>query len=121
MQAVPFAGEGNQWGIAAVSAHFGVTQRTLRFYEELGILRPDRDAGRRRYAFADLHTLRAVLIGRSAGMSLGECRRLVDIRAGADERRRREIDADLTRLEAAIHALHASRNRLGRALEDDVS
>lgn len=37
-----------QWGIGDVARRTGLTERTLRYYEELGLLAPVRDAGGRR-------------------------------------------------------------------------
>ena len=37
-----------QWGIGDVARRTGVTERTLRYYEELGLLAPARDGGGRR-------------------------------------------------------------------------
>lgn len=52
-----------QWGIGDVARQAGVTARTLRYYEELGLLAPARDAGaRRRYDNGSLDRTRRVTL-----------------------------------------------------------
>lgn len=54
--------------IGEVAARTGVTERTLRYYEELGLLAPDRDSrGRRRYDRATLDRLYRIRLLRGLG------------------------------------------------------
>lgn len=57
----------------------GVSVRTLHYYEELGLLRPMRDAkGWRRYGERDIAALRVILTLRSCGLTAGEIRPLLE-------------------------------------------
>ena len=59
--------------IGAVAARTGLTHRTLRYYEELGLLRSERDsAGRRRYDAAALDRLLRIRLLRDLGTPLGD-------------------------------------------------
>lgn len=57
----------------------GVSVRTLHYYDEIGLLAPDRSgAGYRLYTDADLIRLQQILIGRSLGLALEDIRRSLD-------------------------------------------
>jgi len=62
----------------------GETVRTVRFYEEQGLLRPTlvSGRGRRRYTEDDLERLRLILDLREVGLALCEIRTLLELRAG---------------------------------------
>ena len=62
----------------------GNTVRTIRFYEEEGLLKPSvvSDGGHRRYTEDDLERLRLISDLRELGLSLCEIRSILDLRAG---------------------------------------
>jgi DNA-binding transcriptional MerR regulator len=62
----------------------GNTVRTIRFYEEEGLLKPAvvSDGGHRRYTEDDLERLRLISDLRELGLSLCEIRSILDLRAG---------------------------------------
>jgi DNA-binding transcriptional MerR regulator len=62
----------------------GSTVRTIRFYEEEGLLKPAvvSDGGHRRYTEEDLERLRLIADFRELGLSLCEIRSILDIRTG---------------------------------------
>lgn len=62
----------------------GNTLRTIRFYEEEGLLKPAEvsDGGHRRYTEEELEKLRLISDLRELGLSLGEIRAVLDTRAG---------------------------------------
>ena len=65
-------------GIAAERS--GLPAKTIRYYEEIGLLKPDRtDNGYRDYSSADLHRLRFLQRSRSLGFSVEECRQLLSL------------------------------------------
>ena len=68
-----------QWGIAELAAEFGVTTRTIRFYEDKGLLSPARQGQRRIYAPRDRVRLRLIMRGKRLGFSLDEIRQLIDL------------------------------------------
>src|SRR5215471_15770025 len=57
----------------------GITARTLRFYEEKGLLTPRRDGLERLYSRRDRARLKYVLMGRNVGFSLDEVREMLDL------------------------------------------
>lgn len=66
-------------GIAELSKEFDVTARTLRFYEEKGLLRPRRSGTTRHYSPADRVRLRLILRGKRLGLSLAESQEIIDL------------------------------------------
>lgn len=91
------------YGIGEVSDIAGISTRTLRYYEEAGLLVPARTAnGYRRYAPADLDRLQEILLLRHMGMSVAEIPSTLS--ATEDERRRT--------LARHLETLRAERERL---------
>ena len=65
--------------IASLAKQFGITPRTLRFYEDKGILRPHRRGQTRIYSERDKTRLKLTLRGKRLGLSLEECREIIDM------------------------------------------
>ena len=58
---------------------FGVTLRTLRFYEDKGLLSPQRDGTTRLYSRRDRARLKLILLGRKVGFSLRDVKQIMDL------------------------------------------
>jgi DNA-binding transcriptional MerR regulator len=67
------------YGIAELAREFEVTTRTIRFYEDKGLLSPGRQGQRRVYASRDQVRLRLIMRGKRLGFSLDEIRELFDL------------------------------------------
>ena len=67
------------YGIAELAREFDVTTRTVRFYEDKGLLAPLREGQRRVYAPRDRVRLRLIMRGKRLGFSLDEIRQLIDL------------------------------------------
>ncbi|MBB4567978.1 Cu(I)-responsive transcriptional regulator [Rhizobium leucaenae] len=112
--------------IGEASGRSGLPAKTIRYYEDIGLIRPDRgDNGYRDYGADDVHKLRLLHRSRSLGFSVDECRQLLALyedksRASADvkeiatsklieiDRKIREL-AELRRtLEHLVHACHGN-------------
>jgi len=66
--------------IGDASLRSGLPAKTIRYYEEIGLLKPGRaDNGYRDYSIKDLHGLRFLQRGRSLGFSVEECRQLLSL------------------------------------------
>ena len=117
--AAPDADERDRtWSIAQVADEFGVTHRTVRHYEELGLISPERRGTTRVYHRRDRTRLGLILRGKRLGFPLEEIRTIIDLydvprgrrsqleyvlgqiddRRSDLEQRRRDIDAALSEL-----------------------
>jgi len=67
------------YGIAELAREFGVTTRTVRFYEDKGLIAPTRDGQRRIYSPRDRVRLRLIMRGKRLGLSLDEIAELIDL------------------------------------------
>lgn len=67
------------YGIGELARAFDVTTRTIRFYEDVGMLTPLREGTRRVYRPRDRVRLKLILRGKRLGFSLAEIREIVDL------------------------------------------
>ena len=88
------------YGIAELAREFDVTTRTIRFYEDKGLLSPGRQGQRRVYAPRDQVRLRLIMRGKRLGFSLDEIRELIDL-----------YDVDPTEVTQLRHFLEKIRER----------
>ena len=65
--------------IGDMAKQFGVTLRTLRFYEDKGLLTPKRDGNQRLYSRRDVTRLKLILLGTKVGFSLREIKQIMDL------------------------------------------
>jgi len=103
------------YSIAELSREFAITPRTIRFYEDEGLIKPRRQGLTRLYSAGDRTRLSWILRGKRLGFSLSEIRELLDLyqvdRTGVQqlrellrrsrlhvadlERRKRDLDAHI--------------------------
>ncbi|MBB3235784.1 Cu(I)-responsive transcriptional regulator [Phyllobacterium endophyticum] len=76
--------------IGNASGKSGLPAKTIRYYEDIGLLKPERsENGYRDYSMSDVHKLRFLQRARGLGFSVEECRQLLALyedksRASAD-------------------------------------
>jgi DNA-binding transcriptional MerR regulator len=100
--------------IGSFAAATGLSRDTIRFYEQQGLLRPQRvgDGGYRHYAAADVDRCAMIRLGQQLGFSLRQIRELADAWDSGrltPARKRAELDARLLDLDARIAALKRMR------------
>lgn len=102
--------------IGDVAEASGLPAKTIRYYEEIGLVRPARGAnGYRTFTPADAHKLTFLSRARSLGFSIEDCRMLMSLyedrgRASADVK---HIAAGhLDRIEAKIEELQSLKRTL---------
>jgi DNA-binding transcriptional MerR regulator len=66
-------------GIQEVARQLGVTQRTLRFYEDKGLVEPQRIGSTRIYAKRDIGRMQLILRGKRLGFSIREIKEFLDL------------------------------------------
>jgi DNA-binding transcriptional MerR regulator len=67
------------YSISELAEEFGVTTRTIRFYEEKGLVNPRREGQKRLYSPADRVRIKLILRGKRIGMSLQESVEVIDM------------------------------------------
>jgi DNA-binding transcriptional MerR regulator len=65
--------------IGDLAREFGVTLRALRFYEDKGLLTPQREGLNRLYSRRDRARLKLILMGKRVGFSLVEIKEMLDL------------------------------------------
>ncbi len=106
--------EDKAFRIGDLASEFGVSLRTLRFYEDKGLLNPRRAGTTRLYTRRDRTRLRLVLFGRKVGFTLREVKYLIDLYEpeGSNIRQLRAVldksTRQITRLEEQRAALDES-------------
>ena len=65
--------------IGDLAREFDVTHRTLRFYEDKGLISPQRQGQNRIYSRRDRARLKLVLLGKKVGFSLAEIKEMLEL------------------------------------------
>ncbi|MGI4841114.1 MAG: MerR family transcriptional regulator [Janthinobacterium lividum] len=65
------------FSISDLSRLLDVTPRTIRFYEEQGMVAPERRGQERIFSARDMVALKLILRGKRIGFSLAECKELI--------------------------------------------
>ena len=110
--------EGRTFTVRELADELGVTTRTLRFYEAEGLVSPRRHGTSRVYSQRDRARLRLILRGRRFGMSVSECREIVDMYDGAASSERRQLELLLGRLDDIASDLRARQADIRRTLSE---
>ena len=102
--------------IGEVSTQTGLPAKTIRYYEEIGLVRPQRDGnGYRRFRDVDAHKLSFLANARALGFSIEDCRALLALwedRSRASHDVRRIAKAHLDEIDAKVAGLQAMRRVL---------
>ena len=105
------------YGIAELAREFGVTARTIRHYEDEGLIAPLRDGQRRVYRPRDRTRLRLILRGRRLGFALAEVREIVDL-YDAPPGEAGQLDLLLAKIAGRRAELEAKRADIEATLDD---
>jgi len=98
------------YSIGDLAREFDVTHRTMRFYEDEGLLSPKRIGSRRVYSKRDQVRLKLILRGKRLGFSLAEVHEMLELYDSAPDER--------PQLEKFAAALSARRAQLERQREE---
>jgi len=96
--------------IGDLAREFDVTSRAIRFYEDEGLLAPQRLGSRRVYSKRDYVRLKLILRGKRLGFSLAEVRSMLELYDSAPDER--------PQLEKFVAALAARREQLEHQREE---
>lgn len=105
------------FSIAALADEFALTTRAIRFYEDQGLLSPERKGTRRIYTVRDRVRLKLILRGKRLGMSLAEIAEILDLYE-ADKTERSQLLKFIDALEARRSALEQQREDIDAVLAE---
>ncbi|WP_334176621.1 MerR family DNA-binding transcriptional regulator [Pseudoxanthobacter sp.] len=103
--------------IGELAREFGVTLRTLRFYEDRGLINPRREGAARVYSRRDRARLKLVLMGKRVGLSLAEISEMLalyDLRDGQVGQMRAAVE----RFQTQIGVLESQKRDIEQAIDD---
>lgn len=103
--------------ISDLSEEFGVTARALRFYEDEGLIAPERRGTQRIYSHRDRARLAWILRGKRVGFSLGEIREMIDL-YDLDDGRRLQRQVSIDRCRARIALLERQKQDIDAAIAE---
>ena len=103
--------------IQQMCAAFGVTPRTLRFYESKELLSPKREGTRRLFTRRDSARLKLILRGKRFGFSLEEIRQLLDM-YDIDDEQATQIQETYRIACARLEQMERQRDELTEAIDE---
>ncbi len=120
-----------EYSISDLSREFGITTRSIRHYEDIGLLTPQRRGQTRIYAAADRTKLKLILRGKRLGFSLEESREIVDLYdpakgntsqlkhlIGKIQQQREKLKQQLNDIHQMMHDLQDAENSCLAALKE---
>ncbi|MBW3760625.1 MerR family DNA-binding transcriptional regulator [Aeromonas jandaei] len=93
------------YSISELAHEFDVTPRTIRYYEDEGLLTPQREGQTRIYSHKDKIRLKLTLRGKRLGFSLAEIRELFDM-YDTDKSSKNQLNSMIRLIESKRSALH---------------
>ncbi len=119
----------SRYSISDLARELDITPRAIRFYEEQGMLAPERRGQERVYGSRDKVTLKLILRGKRIGFSLAECKELIELYDPAEgnrvqletfmrkiEERRAQLDQQLLDIEQMKLELDTAEERCRAAM-----
>jgi DNA-binding transcriptional MerR regulator len=110
-------GEQELQGIQEVADSLGVTPRTLRFYEDKGLIEPRRVGNARIYTRRETARMQLILRGKRLGFSLRDIQEFLDL-YDADPQHLEQMRALAARCRERMAELEAQRDALDQTLSE---
>ncbi|HEV7434860.1 MerR family transcriptional regulator [Rhizobium halophilum] len=96
--------------ITELTREFGVSTRTLRFYEDEGLIHPERRGRTRLFRSADRRLLQEILRGRRIGFTIAEIREIINVY--------KEPPGELGQLKLMMNRIDEKRSELRQKRKD---
>ncbi|WP_151669872.1 MerR family transcriptional regulator [Nitrincola schmidtii] len=120
------------YSISELASEFDITTRSIRFYEDEGLLKPERKGQTRIYSSKDRVRLKLILRGKRLGFSLAESKELFDLwdetESGSERQllkmldtlgqKQRQLEQQLNDIQMAKIELESAQLRCEAALQE---
>ena len=106
------------YGIAELAERHGVTQRTIRFYEDKDLLKPRRVGGQRVYTEFDSKRLGLILRAKAIGTKLADIKTFLELYGREGEGRVRQLEFVIDMTAKEIAKLEAKRDQIDATLDE---
>ena len=106
-----------RFAISDLAREFGITPRTIRFWEDQGILAPEREGRNRVFTRRDRARLKMALRGKRLGLSLAEIKDLIGMYSGTEDETPQLIEC-LRVMSKRREALQQQREDIEAMLDD---
>lgn len=100
----------NTYSISDLAKEFDITTRTIRFYEDKGLISPSRQGQTRIYSGGDRTILKLILRGKRLGFSLEQSREIINMYDPSSNNQ--------DQLTTLLESIRAKREQLQRQLQD---
>jgi len=105
------------YSITELCREFSVTPRTLRFYEQKGLLAPARRGWTRLFSYRDRARLQLILRGKKVGFSLEEIKEMLEL-YNLKDGQLTQLRVAATKFRERREALHQQRVEVEEAIEE---
>ncbi len=101
----------SSYSIGELASEFDITARSIRFYEDQGLLMPVRDGQKRIYSRQERVKLKLILRGKRLGLSLAETKDIFDLWDATESGSEKQ-------LKLLLEKIHQRRSALEQQLKD---
>ncbi len=105
------------WTITELATEFKITTRTIRFYEDKGLITPERIGQRRIYHPRDHVRLQLVMRGKRLGFSLDEIKEMIDL-YDSDPTEEAQLNMFVVKLRERRKLLEGQRNDINSVISE---
>ncbi len=109
--------ESSRFTIRDLTVAFSITPRTIRFYEDEGLINPERQGQNRLYSKGDRARLEWILRGKRVGFSIADIREMLDL-YGADDGRETQRRVTIERCEQRAATLAAQKTDIDEMIDE---